>query len=195
MRSEAIKRPRVARPRRDTIAVTVPKNAIWMALGGVVAFGALSFVIGLWIGRGTADRPAPVSTRVVLSNAAPPPAPSEPAPVEEPIEEPIEEAAPVPPPEPKKRTVELDIRERPPRGRHGLQVGAFSDRQEAQRFLEAHAADFEGLPIYLPPAKVGSKGLWYRVRVGSFVDKEEAEKARRALPEDVAKGSMVVRYR
>jgi cell division septation protein DedD len=62
----------------------------------------------------------------------------------------------------------------PPRdlGAYTVQIGASPDRAEAQRLeLKARAA---GLKPYVVEANLGAKGTWYRVRVGSFSDKERA---------------------
>jgi cell division septation protein DedD len=192
-------RRHVARPRRDTIALTIPKNAIWIGSMAAAGFGLLLFFVGMWVGRGTAEAPAPVSAEVAA------------APLEEILEEsdsevteevtggePAEETAEeiaeasTPPPDRSERP-KLDIRERMPRGKHGMQVGAFESKREARAFLEKHATDLAGMPMYVLPAK-GSRGVRYRVRVGAFEDREAAEKARIALPPDLAKGSMVVKY-
>ena len=85
-------------------------------------------------------------------------------------------------------------RERVPRGRHGLQVGAFPSKAEARKFLEEHSTEFARQPMYLLPAKVGSKSVWYRVRVGSFETAADAARFLKALPDELAKSSMVVRY-
>jgi cell division septation protein DedD len=192
-------RRHVARPRRDTIALTIPKNAIWIGSLAAAVFGTLLFFVGLWVGRGTAEAPAPVerarvaaapleemveeSDSEVTEEAAGDPA-------EDGAEEIVEESAP--PPDRAERP-KLEIRERMPRGKHGMQVGAFESKREARAFLEKHAADLTGMPMYVLPAK-GSRGVRYRVRVGAFDDRDAAEKARTALPPDLAKGTMVVKY-
>jgi cell division septation protein DedD len=194
MRSDAIRRPHVARPRRDTIAVTIPRNAIWIGAAAIALLALLAFAVGIWIGRGTAEQPAPVSARVL-------PVEEPPIFAEDPIEDPAGEVAspessqsPESPESPAPAAVKLDLRERMPRGKHGLQVGAFANREEARAFLAEHAAELAGMPMFVLPAKASSRGVWVRVRVGSFDDKESAEKARLALPPDLAKGSMVVKY-
>jgi hypothetical protein len=180
------RRPRVSRPRRDTIALTIPKHTIWIGLGIAAGSVFAVFAIGVWFGGRTAEVPAPVATtRVVLQK------PIEALPVEPPPDEP---PPPSPPPEAPKAPVKIDLRDRPPSGKYGIQIGAFPDRTEANEFLEKWAASLEGLPVHVLPAKVGSKGVWHRVRVGSFADDEAAQVSLRAMPEDLAKGSLVVRY-
>lgn len=58
-------------------------------------------------------------------------------------------------------------------GKFTLQVGSFPTIGEARALrdsLEAH-----GLKPFLKSAKVGGKGTWYRVFVGSFGSREEAD--------------------
>jgi cell division protein FtsN len=169
----------VLRPRRDQIALTIPKNALWIGAGVVAALSLIMLQIGVWIGRGTAETPAPVSELVV--------------PTGEPAEEPVSDVEEPPPPPPARPRAKLDLRERVPFGKHGIQIGAYPTKREAKTFLRNHAASLEGLPVYLHPAR-GSKGTWYRVRVGSFEEKEEAERARARLPAELTKEAMVVKY-
>ena len=71
----------------------------------------------------------------------------------------------------------------PPRelGQYTVQIGASQDRAEAQR-LEARARA-KGLHPYALQADLGPKGVWYRVRVGAFRDKDAAVRFR----DDVAR--------
>lgn len=62
-------------------------------------------------------------------------------------------------------------------------------------FIEANAEPLAGLPVHVISTKLRGRGTWYRVRVGRFPSKKAAESARLALPPDLTKSSMVVRYR
>ena len=132
MRAEAIRRPRAARPRTDIISLTLPRNAIWIGASLLAAFGGLAFSIGLWVGRGTADQPAPVSAQMTLV----PPKPAAPVVEEPPLPPPqsnieVEQA----PPPAEQRKIELQLREKTPKNRYGIQLGAFPDREEATLLL------------------------------------------------------------
>ncbi len=193
MRSEAVHRAHVARPRRDTIAVTLPRNALWIGAGAGAALALLIFLLGWSLGRWTAEAPAPVSTQGVLDalDVDEPPAPPEPPVAQETPPPPSTLETPAAPPP---KLAELDLKSRAPAGRYGIQLGAFPGRDEALAFVRAHPDPLASLPIHLVPSK-GHKGGWYRVRVGSYGSDDAAERVRRALPDDLAKGSMVVRYR
>ena len=82
---------------------------------------------------------------------------------------------------------------RPPPGRFGLQVAAFPSRSEARRFLDEHG-DVLGDPLFLLERTIDGRA-WFRVRVGAFEGAQAARAARRALPEALGAGAMVVRYR
>lgn len=59
-------------------------------------------------------------------------------------------------------------------GAFTLQLSAFQDRQEADRFA-ARLRD-RGYAPYILTAEVPGKGTWYRVRMGSFASKDAASR-------------------
>lgn len=59
-------------------------------------------------------------------------------------------------------------------GAFTLQLSAFQDRQEADRFA-ARLRD-RGYAPYILAAEVPGKGTWYRVRMGSFKDRDAASR-------------------
>lgn len=59
-----------------------------------------------------------------------------------------------------------------PGGAFTLQLSAFQDRQEAERF--ATRLRDRGYAPYIVAAEVPNKGTWYRVRMGSFPTREAA---------------------
>ncbi len=59
-----------------------------------------------------------------------------------------------------------------PGGAFTLQLSAFQDRQEAERFA-ARLRD-RGYAPYIVSAEVPNKGTWFRVRMGSFPSREAA---------------------
>ncbi|NPC83128.1 SPOR domain-containing protein, partial [Pyxidicoccus fallax] len=59
-------------------------------------------------------------------------------------------------------------------GAFTLQLSAFQDRQEADRFA-ARLRD-RGYAPYILAAEVPGKGTWYRVRMGSFATRDAASR-------------------
>ncbi|NVJ25404.1 SPOR domain-containing protein, partial [Myxococcus sp. AM011] len=57
-------------------------------------------------------------------------------------------------------------------GAFTLQLSAFQDKQEADRFM-ARLRD-RGYAPYIVTAEVAGKGTWYRVRMGTFASKDAA---------------------
>lgn len=80
----------------------------------------------------------------------------------------------------------------PPRdlGPYTVQIGAARDRADAQR-LEAKARS-AGLKPYVVEADLGRAGLWYRVRVGSFADKETANLFRKDVERELRSSAVVM---
>jgi hypothetical protein len=62
-----------------------------------------------------------------------------------------------------------------------LQVGAFPTQAEAdaasQRYKQAHTATLAGVATEVRRADLGTRGIWYRVLVGPFADKDAADRA------------------
>jgi DedD protein len=71
-----------------------------------------------------------------------------------------------------------------PPGAFAVQVGATQSEAEAQRLQRRYAG--EGARV--APADVPGKGRWYRVKVGSFPSRAEAEKRLAALKAQGVKG-------
>jgi DedD protein len=118
--------------------------------------------------------PAPESTRGETVIPAPPRKPL---------------IVPPPPRVPDNRAIVLTP---PPRvlGAYTVQIGASPDRAEAQRLeLKARAA---GLKPYVVEANLGAKGTWYRVRVGSFSDKERAGRFREDVERELRASAVVM---
>jgi len=69
-------------------------------------------------------------------------------------------------------------------GRFSVQIAATQSETEAQRIQRRHAA--EGARIAV--AEVPGKGTWYRVRVGAYETRAEAEGRRAALAQKGVKG-------
>lgn len=162
--------------------VTLLAIALFAAIGG--AFGA-----GLFVGLRMHEEPMVVEKIVVKETPQPVAAdlavaaPSGPA---------RAQTAPVEQPKPK-----LNITVGPPddASAWGVQIGAFPDLASAEASLDARVAALMAHPIYIVPAEIKGKGIWHRVRVGTFKTRAEAERARTAMPEDLATQSMVVSYK
>lgn len=71
-------------------------------------------------------------------------------------------------------------------GGYTIQVGAAQGRPEAERL----AGRFRTWRPRVEPAEVDGKGRWYRVRVGSFASRDEAERIRK----DVARATGVTGF-
>ncbi len=121
-------------------------------------------------------------------------------PDEQPVAEqgkPPEEAPPVLiDPQPKARIIEPAavpvVLTAPPRnlGPFTVQIGASQDHGDAQR-LESRAR-LAGLKPYIVEARLANKGTWYRVRVGSFNDKDAANNFRRDVERELRLTAMVM---
>jgi len=51
----------------------------------------------------------------------------------------------------------------------------------------------KGYPAYMTMSEIPGKGTWYRVRVGEFKDRKEAEKVLSRLSKDKIKGIIVTK--
>jgi cell division septation protein DedD len=123
------------------------------------------------------------------SNREPPPipdAPAEPRPRPEPARAQVPPQAPVNPEPvkpPEKKT------ESPPAA-FTIQTAAFKDSKIAGRTVEGLKK--KGYPAYVSPSEIPGKGVWYRVRVGGFSSREEAQNVLDRLKKEKLK-PMVVR--
>ncbi len=80
----------------------------------------------------------------------------------------------------------------PPRdlAAYTVQVGASQDRSEIAR-LESRVRG-AGLEPYVAEAKLGARGTWYRVRVGSFPDKDSANRFRKDVERELRTAAVVM---
>jgi len=140
--------------------------------------------------------PGAPSTGTALNSLPPAPPPEKPAaPREEPprpaapARPPARPAAGLPKPTPKGDAVAAAVarvsgKPQPHDGRYSIQIAATQSQAEAQRLQKRHAG--EGARIAV--AEVPGKGTWYRVRVGAYSSREEAEQRRAALAQKGVKG-------
>jgi cell division septation protein DedD len=63
------------------------------------------------------------------------------------------------------------------KGRYTLQISSFQDRREAESFLAKLSTS--GYRAYITSTDVEGKGLFYRVRVGEYAKKSDAQDAKR----------------
>jgi DedD protein len=114
--------------------------------------------------------PKPAETKVAESKPAPTPGKVEPAPV------PTRTTTPAQGSGLKEAIARATQRptEAVPGGAFTLQISAFQNRPEAERFA-AKLRD-RGYAPYIVTAEVPNKGTWYRVRMGSFPSKDAASR-------------------
>jgi DedD protein len=75
-------------------------------------------------------------------------------------------------------------------GAYTVQIGASPDKAQAQQLEnKARAA---GLKPYVVEANLGAKGTWYRVRVGSFPDKDKASRYRSDVERELRSTAIVM---
>jgi DedD protein len=75
-------------------------------------------------------------------------------------------------------------------GAYTVQIGASPDKAQAQQLeTKARAA---GLKPYVVEANLGAKGTWYRVRVGSFPDKDKASRYRSDVERELRSTAIVM---
>jgi DedD protein len=141
--------------------------------------------------------PKPVEAAVVKKPADPP----KPVPAEAALADTHGEPAVIPPPSrdalvvppaPKPQPAGGIALTPPPRdlGAFTVQIGASPDKAEAQK-LE-HKARAAGLKPYVVEANLGAKGTWYRVRVGSFPDKDKASRYRSDVERELRSTAIVM---
>ena len=71
-----------------------------------------------------------------------------------------------------------------------VQIGASRVKDDADKLMQrARAA---GLRPFLAEVDLGDKGTWYRVRVGSFAGKAEAEKFRKDVERELGGQALVM---
>jgi len=75
-------------------------------------------------------------------------------------------------------------------GAFTVQVGASQDRAEAARLLGRLRS--AGLHPYVVQANLGAKGSWYRIRVGSFRDKDSANRFRKDVERELRIAAVVM---
>lgn len=77
---------------------------------------------------------------------------------------------PVQKPEEKKPVVE----EEKPKGKFAIQIGSYQSSEEATSSLNQWKK--KGYPVFMAVGQVPDKGTWYRVRIGGFGSRDDAQK-------------------
>lgn len=62
---------------------------------------------------------------------------------------------------------------------YSVQVASSQRREDAERLVLRFGAN--GFQAYVMEADLGAKGVWYRVRVGNFVKRDQAEEFKKEL--------------
>ena len=75
--------------------------------------------------------------------------------------------------------------------RFSLQICSFRNRLKAEKIVEELKR--EGYPGYVVSKDLGEKGVWFRVRIGEFETKEEAEEIEQKVKQEY-KDSFIVSY-
>ena len=181
------------------------KQLIFLFMTATVVL-VVCFLCGVLVGKnvaatrgGVADsQPAPAADAPTAVAEAAPPAGEPPAPPAEdelsyhkrlqsttPVQEPAPQApateAPAPPPATAPRAENIDV---PTAGRSGtwfVQVQALQNRATAISMVKALAA--KGYPAYLELPASGAPAI-YRIRVGRYADRREAEQIARRLEKE-----------
>ena len=110
-------------------------------------------------------RPAPQNT---VEDVIPPPATTKPV-------------------QPRQKTAFLE------EARFTIQIAAFKDEAEAE-FFAAQISGRTGLDFQVVAADLGSRGVWYRVRLGAFATRTQALKQARKLEASGLAGPLVVPF-
>jgi cell division septation protein DedD len=75
-------------------------------------------------------------------------------------------------------------------GKFTVQVGATQDRVEAREMVARFSKG--GLRPYVAEARLAGRGLWYRVRLGAFVDRAAADQYRRDVERELRTPAVVM---
>ena len=76
-----------------------------------------------------------------------------------------------------------------PKDAFAIQVYSFKDKNRADMALEKLRQ--KGYKAYIMISDLGARGLWYRVRVGTFPNEQEAQKALESITNDFKSGIIV----
>jgi cell division septation protein DedD len=80
---------------------------------------------------------------------------------------------------------------RPAPGEFTVQVGAYQDREEAEGLARKLRA--AGFRPFLVEVDIPAKGIWFRVRVGRFTDREAADRYRKDLERELQTAAVIMK--
>lgn len=139
-----------------------------------------------------ADEPAaaPADAAAAPADAAPAPdlkgLPAEPAPVKAAAAKPAEKApekskakAEAKPKADSKKTAKVDTKPKAAGGKFTIQVSAFQSRSQADHLVSN--LKNKGYDAYIAQAVIPGKGIWYRVRIGTYGSRDDAQKTANTL--------------
>jgi cell division septation protein DedD len=78
---------------------------------------------------------------------------------------------------------------------YGVQTGAYPTLDAARASVAAFQDVLDTQRVFIVPVEIKGRGLWHRVRIGAFTSKTDAEALKRSLPDEIARGAMVVSYK
>ncbi|UCD56027.1 MAG: SPOR domain-containing protein [Candidatus Hydrogenedentota bacterium] len=144
-------------------------------------------------------QPPPAPPEPEEARAAEPPKPEEAKAAEPPKPEETKVAEP-PKPEPSVSTPKVEPRKQVPppekkevpKGHYAIQVSSSQDK--AMAISQAQVLKRKAFPAYIEAINLGAKGRWFRVMIGPFRTKAEAEKVLSRLAEDSSFAGSYVRY-
>lgn len=180
---------------RDMREIVLGRGSLWAMVLGLGFFAVTTFSLGAWYGKREARREAPN-----VSVAALPTTPEkalEPA-AEKPIEKP-ESAGPtvayvapaVEPPAVQAPEAKVEpVKTTDGSGNFSVQVAAYRERKQAESMIKKLKA--KGHAAFLGPNHVTSRGKVYRVWVGKFESREQAQKEIAKLHSDAFRSTFVV---
>ena len=90
-----------------------------------------------------------------------------------------------------KNTVSDSRKARPSTTKLTVQVASVKNVQDAGKLIIILKK--KGFPAYMSPATIPGKGIWYRVRVGSYEDKTQANRTLNKLKKQKYKG-IIIKY-
>jgi cell division septation protein DedD len=184
-------RKRRSLPRAMRVALTLSKGTVTFLIILLVALLAGSFALGMAVGMRVEKQPALVERAVEKETPKPVAVATE----TENVPEPQPAAAEIPAKIEEKPKLNITVGPPDDATAFGIQIGAYPDLGAAEASLDARVAAVAMYPIYIVPAEIKGKGVWHRVRIGTFKTRADAEKARTALPENIANEAMVVSYK
>lgn len=181
---QAMEGGRSNRPRRSILATTV------------MAMVIVSFAMGYLLGKSSARKsplkvgdespeeakvteprleiiPSPTSPTLATLGTKEVTASSSVTPAQETTAPPFTRGELSSPPSPSSGSPQPPRSAKPVKIKYTLQVGSFQDRESAERL--SMELESKGFDAYIEKAQIPGRGVWYRVRVGTFETKAEAQ--------------------